>query len=220
MTTDGGGWTLLATVHNTMPTDTRRWNTDAVFTDATTFGSATATDDYKGAGYTRLPANDLLVMTDEYHFGFRALLGGAAFGPYVRSQVSATCATSWLRSGVDFASSNLSTAQRQGLGLVVRGLDPNAGGPATGCATTGFNENNFISFAAGIPYCLFGVGNCTSCNAAWSTHDNGMLNRDLLTFATCTAGTWPCNANNLQWTSAASIYGPETKTRYVQLLVR
>jgi hypothetical protein len=38
MTTDGGGWTLVGTVYNTSPTDTRRWNTDTVFTDATPSG--------------------------------------------------------------------------------------------------------------------------------------------------------------------------------------
>ncbi len=222
MTTDGGGWTLVATVYNTPTTDVRRWNTDAVFSDGSTFGSLAArdTDDYKSAGYATVRANDLLVLTDEYHFGFRSLLGTTALGPYVGSRVTSMCAQSWIRSGVDFASSNLSATQRQGLGFVVRGLDFNGGGPSNACATTGTNENNFLSFASGPSWWLFGVGNCVSCASDWTTYDNGMLNLATLTFAACSAGAWPCNGNSLYWSNAAYPSSTATKTRYVQLLVR
>jgi len=223
MTTDGGGWTLVGTVYNTSPTDTRRWNTDTVFTDATTFGTlaARSTDDFKSPAYARVNGRDLLVVTDEYHFGFRALMsGGASFGAYVASLVSPLCATTWTRSGADFGSSNLTSTQRQGLGFTVRGLDVNGGGPTGGCATTGSNENSFLDFAAGPSWWVFGAGNCVGCAGDWTTYDNGMLNRDTLTFAACTPGTWPCNANGLYWTSAVYPSSAASKSRYVQLLVR
>ncbi|MBK6533602.1 MAG: hypothetical protein IPF99_29660 [Deltaproteobacteria bacterium] len=223
MTTDGGGWTLVGTVYNTSPTDTRRWNTDTVFTDATTFGTlaARSTDDFKSPAYARVNGRDLLVVTDEYHFGFRSMMsGGASFAAYVASLVSPTCATTWTRSGADFGSSNLTTTQRRGLGFTVRGLDVNGGGPTDGCATTGSNENSFLNFASGPSWWVFGAGNCVGCAGDWTSYDNGMLNLATLSFAACTPGTWPCNANGLYWTSAVYPSSAASKTRYVQLLVR
>lgn len=222
MTTDGGGWTLTATVYNTAPTDTRRWATDTVFSDATTFGTLAArgTDDFKSPAYATVSARDLLVLTDEYHFGFRGMMRGTGFGAYVASQVTAQCATTWVRSGADFVSANLTDVQRRGLGFTVRGLDLNGGGATNGCATRGNNENSFINFASGPSWWVFGVGNCVGCAGDWTTYDNGMLNLATLTFAACTAGTWPCNANGLYWSSAVYPSAATSKTRFVQLLVR
>ncbi|MDB4929279.1 MAG: uncharacterized protein JWM10_1763 [Myxococcaceae bacterium] len=222
MTTDGGGWTLAATVYNTAPNDVRRWNTDTVFTDATTFGSlpARGTDDFKSRAYSTVAARDLLVVTDEYHFGFRGMMPGTGFGAYVASRVAATCATTWVRSGVDFASTNVTDQQRRGLGFTVRGLDVNGGGPTAGCATTGTNENSFINFTSGPSWWVFGAGNCVNCAGDWTTYDNSMLNLATLTFGACVAGVWPCNANALYWTNAVYPISAATKSRYVQLLVR
>ena len=47
-----------------------------------------------------------------------------------------------------------------------------------------------------------------------------MLNRASLNFVACTAGTWPCNANGLYWTTEIYPSSAASKTRYVQLLVR
>ncbi len=222
MTTDGGGWTLTGTVYNSSPTDTRRWNTDTVFTDATTFGTlaARATDDFKSPAYATVAARDLLVLTDEYHFGFRAMMPGTGFAAYVASRVSTMCATSWIRSGADFVSSNLTDVQRRGLGFTVRGLDINGGGPINGCATNGTNENSFLNFTSGPSWWVFGVGNCVACAGDWTTYDNGMLNRASLNFVACTANVWPCNANGLYWTTEIYPSSAASKTRYVQLLVR
>ncbi len=182
---------------------------------------ARSTDDFKSPAYARVNGRDLLVVTDEYHFGFRSMMsGGASFAAYVASLVSPTCATTWTRSGADFGSSNLTTTQRRGLGFTVRGLDVNGGGPTGGCATTGSNENSFLNFASGPSWWVFGAGNCVGCAGDWTSYDNGMLNLATLTFAACTPGTWPCNANGLYWTSAVYPSSAASKSRYVQLLVR
>ncbi|MEZ4408750.1 MAG: fibrinogen-like YCDxxxxGGGW domain-containing protein [Polyangiales bacterium] len=222
MTTDGGGWTLVGTVYNSTPTDTRRWNTDAVFTGASTFGALGArdTDDYKSAAYATVAGSDLLLFTEQYHFGFRGMMGARPMSAFVSANVSATCATSWIRSGADFTSSNLTATQRNGLSFAVRGLDVNGGGATGGCATTGTNENSFLNFTAGPSWWVFGVGNCVGCAVGWTTYDNGMLNLATLTFGSCAAGTWPCNANGLYWSSAVYPSEASTKTRYVQMLVR
>jgi len=225
MTTEGGGWTLLATVYNTPGTDTRRWNTDTVFMDSTTFGAVTArtSDDYKSPAYTTVTGRSLLVQTDDYYFGFNNLAPSAmSFGAYVNSHVTTNCSTTWLRSGVDFASTNLTTEQRVVLGFTVRGHDFN-GGAVTGgggCAMRGSNENSFLNFLSGPSWWVFGLGNCVACAGDWTTYDNGMLNRASITAGACTAGSWPCNANGRWWSSGIYPSGQDTKTRYVQLLVR
>lgn len=222
MSTEGGGWTLLATVYNTLPTDTRRWNTNAVFQDDTSFGdlSARATDDFKSPAYARVGGTDLLVLTEQYHFGFRALLGGVSLAAYVRARVMPMCSTTWIRSGVDFASSNVPMTVQRTLGFAIRGLDVNGGGPTNGCAVEGTNENSFLNFLAGPSWWVFGVGNCVRCAGGWTSYDNGMLNLASISTGTCMAGTWPCNANGLWWQSSLYPSNADTKTRYVQLLVR
>jgi len=225
MTVEGGGWTLLATVFNSTGTDTRRWNTDTVFMDNTTFGTVTArnTDDYKSPAYTTVTGRSLLVQTDEYYFGFNNLAPSPmSFGAYVNSQVTPNCSTTWLRSGVDFASTNLTSDQRSVLGFAVRGHDFNGGAivGGGGCAMRGTNENSFLNFVAGPSWWVFGVGNCITCDTRWSAYDNGMLNRAAITSAACTANAWPCNANGRWWSSTLYPVDATTKTRYVQFLVR
>jgi hypothetical protein len=91
----------------------------------------------------------LLVQTDEYYFGFTNLAPSAmSFAAYVASNITTNCSTTWLRSGVDFASTNLTTDQRAVLGFALRGHDIN-GGSATGgggCAMRGSNENSYVNF--------------------------------------------------------------------------
>jgi hypothetical protein len=222
MATAGGGWTLLATVYNSTPNDTRRWNTNTVFQDDTSFGdlASRATDDFKSPAYARVGGADLLVLTEQYHFGFRALLGGASLGSYVRARVSPLCSTTWIRSGVDFASSNLTADHQRVLGFAIRGLDINGGTIMSGCAVEGANENSFLNFLAGPSWWVFGVGNCVRCAGGWTTYDNGMLNLASISSGACTAGSWPCNGNGRWWQSGLYPSNADTKTRYVQLLVR
>jgi hypothetical protein len=225
MSTEGGGWTLLATVYNTPGTDTRRWNTDTVFSDGTTFGtvSGRTSDDYKSPAYSAVTGRSLLVQTDEYYFGFTNLAPSAmSFAAYVASNITTNCSTTWLRSGVDFASTNLTTDQRAVLGFALRGHDIN-GGSATGgggCAMRGSNENSYVNFLAGPSWWVFGAGTCVACASGWTTYDNGMLNRASITSGACTAGSWPCNANGRWWSSGIYPSNQDTKTRYVQFLVR
>jgi hypothetical protein len=225
MSTEGGGWTLLATVYNTPGTDTRRWNTDTVFSDGTTFGtvSGRTSDDYKSPAYSAVTGRSLLVQTDEYYFGFTNLAPSAmSFAAYVASNITTNCSTTWLRSGVDFASTNLTTDQRAVLGFALRGHDIN-GGSATGgggCAMRGSNENSYVNFLAGPSWWVFGAGTCVACASGWTSYDNGMLNRASITSGACTAGSWPCNANGRWWSSGIYPSNQDTKTRYVQFLVR
>ncbi|MFO0610587.1 MAG: fibrinogen-like YCDxxxxGGGW domain-containing protein [Polyangiales bacterium] len=222
MATAGGGWTLLATVYNTLPADTRRWNTDAVFQDDTAFGDLAmrAADDFKSPAYARLAGRDLLVLTEEYHFGFNGLLGDVSLAAYIRARVSPMCSTAWIRSGADFASTNVPMNVQRTLGFTIRGLDVNGGGPTAGCAVAGSNENSFLDFLSGPSWWVFGVGNCVGCAGGWTSYDNGMLNLASIMTGSCTANSWPCNANGLWWQSGIYPSNPDTKTRYVQLLVR
>ncbi|MDO9022830.1 MAG: fibrinogen-like YCDxxxxGGGW domain-containing protein [Deltaproteobacteria bacterium] len=237
MTTEGGGWTLVATAHNSAlaVADTRRWNTEAVFTDASTFGTVTAraTDDYKSPGWNTVPGADFLVQTNEYYFGFRALLGAQGVGRFIAThpQWTATaCATSWIRSGVDFASANLTTTARATLGLVLRGLDfnaaPNGCFPGIGpTRVAGGNENATIGFGAGPGWWVFGVGNTPNGFATWGAYDAGLFNLASTNSQSVTCnqttnlpGNFPCNANN-RWTVGVG-YDRTDKVTYVQMLVR
>jgi hypothetical protein len=197
----------------------------AVFSDGTTFGtvSGRTSDDYKSPAYSAVTGRSLLVQTDEYYFGFTNLAPSAlSFAAYVASNITTNCSTTWLRSGVDFASTNLTTDQRAVLGFALRGHDIN-GGSATGgggCAMRGSNENSYVNFLSGPSWWVFGTGNCIACASGWTSYDNGMLNRASISSAACTAGSWPCNANGRWWSSSVYPSNQDTKTRYVQFLVR
>ncbi|MEZ4391453.1 MAG: fibrinogen-like YCDxxxxGGGW domain-containing protein [Polyangiales bacterium] len=224
MTLDGGGWTYAGTVHNAPATAGRRWTSLAALSDATTFGALTGrlTDNVKTPAWSGVPGADLLVVTDEYHFGFRGLLGGSAFGPYIRAGYPTTnCATTWIRSGVDFASPNLSTPQQRMLGFVLGGQDVNGGGGINSCFP-GTNENAAVGFLAGPSWWVNGIGNCVACNGTWASYDLSLLRLANLVTASCTPGSWPCNANSL-WPDANTAngnYSVTTKSRYAAVYVR
>jgi hypothetical protein len=224
MTLDNGGWTFAGTVHNAPATAGRRWTSLDALSNATTFGALTGrlTDSVKTPAWSGLAANDVLVVTDEYHFGFRGLLGNTALGPYIRANYPTTaCATRWTRSGVDFASPNLSQPQQRMLGFVLGGQDVNGGGGINSCFP-GTNENAAVGFLAGPNWWVNGIGNCVACNGTWASYDLSLLRLANLVPEACTANSWPCNANAL-WPSGTAgngDYGAGTKSRYAVVYVR
>jgi len=214
MTSEGGGWTLVGAVVNGVA---RRWNALGVFTDRTTFGTIAGrtTGNYKAFAWSDVPGNDLRVETAEYSFGWRALLGNRSMAGYVSTQWPSTCNGSWTRSGVDFYT-GINAAQAQAFGFTLRALDSNA------TCFPGSNENAAINFYAAECCWTNGLGNTPAGEAQWSTHDLSLLRLSRIAPLTCTAGTYPCNANGRTISSAGECYGddPNCKARYALVWVR
>src|SRR5438105_2732242 len=63
--TDGGGWTLVATLVNA--DGARQWSSLAAFTGSTGFGSLAGRDtaDYRSPLFAQLSGSDLMIVTDE-----------------------------------------------------------------------------------------------------------------------------------------------------------
>lgn len=221
MSLDRGGYTLVGTIYNTPGGDTRSWAEPAVFTGATTFGalSARTSGDFKSPAWASVPGRDLLVVTDEYHFGFHNLVPAQSLAAFVSAQMPEGCSERWVRSGVDVASDNLTTMTRRGLGFAVLGRDLQGEG-SDGCRSGASTESGVINFAAGPEWWVFGVGNCRNCGPSWSSYDNGMLALSAFNMVRCSMDAWPCNDLGLWWSSSIRPSGPETKTRYVQLYLR
>lgn len=189
MARHGGGWTLIGSFVNGVP---RSWTSLAVLTDTTTFGTAsTATSaNFKSPAWSTLPANDLLIVTAEYDFGFRNLLGNRSFGSYIAVNWPGSCNRTWTRSGVDFAT-GLTLSQQRMLGFTLRAHDDNAS-----CFPEG-NENAAVVFLAGRCCWVNGLANTPMGWAAWGTHDHSLLRLSYLVPSSCTAGIYPCNGNGL-----------------------
>jgi hypothetical protein len=214
MSAHGGGWTLVGSVVNGVP---RAWNALDVFTGTGTFGAvgARTTANYKSAAWSAVPGADLMVQTEEYTFGFRALLGGRAFGPYIAAGWPMTCNQSWTRSGVDFAT-NLTADQQRTLGFTLRARDSNAE-----CFPT-TNENAAVVFHAAECCWVNGLGNTPGGQDQWRTHDLSLLRLSNLRPLACTPGSYPCNANGLVSNSSGECYddNPSCKARYALIFVR
>ncbi|MEZ4410380.1 MAG: fibrinogen-like YCDxxxxGGGW domain-containing protein [Polyangiales bacterium] len=214
MTSQGGGWTLIGSVVNT---PTRAWNALGVFTDRATFGTIAArnTANYKAFAWTDVAANDLRVETAEYSFGWTALLGNRSMGAYVSANWPSTCNSTWARSGVDFYT-GISAAQAAAFGFSLRALDSNAS------CFPGSNENAAINFYAAECCWVNGLGNTPGGQAQWLTHDLSLLRLSRITPVTCTAGTYPCNANGRTISAAGECYenDPSCKASYALVWVR
>ncbi|MBI5515579.1 MAG: hypothetical protein HY909_17495 [Deltaproteobacteria bacterium] len=236
MAIDGGGWTLLGTAHNFPPAGApaRRWDTEAALAGPGTFGalSARTTDNFKSPAWAAVAGADLLVLTNEYHFGFRGLLGDRAFQAFVSRHPEWTrdaCSTTWIRSGVDFASEGITADTRRSLGFSLRGLDVN--GATNGCfpgiaptREAGTNENSAFGFSAGPSWWVWGWGNTPLGQSDWRPYDLSLFNLATLNSqaGACTsdypAGRWPCNTLG-RWMNG-NAYDRSDKVRYGQLYVR
>jgi hypothetical protein len=184
MSTDGGGFTLIGVVAND---GTRKWDSLAAFTGDSTFGNMlNLTNNFRSNAFKGVTGTDLYVQTDEYEFGWRALLGGKSFADYIAAGWPASCATTWIRGKPDF-SSNLTADQADLIGFTLRGWDNNASCfPDTG-------ENTAVSMLA--PECCWtnGFGNNPSAINSWGNHDLSLLKKAHLVGVSCTKGAWPCN---------------------------
>ena len=210
MTSDDGGWTLAGSVVND---GTRLWDSLAVWTDSTTFGAAATRQaaDFKDAAFAEVVGADLMVRTEDYAVGFDGVLGDRSMAGFVAGEYdSSTCSTTFLASGADW-SEDLTTAEAELFGVVVRPWDTNAS-----CFPAG-NENAILGLAI-LPCWTYGLGNTPSGQATWSTHDNAMPSLASLAPAACTGG-YPCNALGIQY-GGTTCYDQGCKTLWAEVWVR
>ncbi len=212
MTTQGGGWTLLGTEVNS--DGVRDWNSLAVMTDASTFGTLATrySVDYKSPAWTTVAGDDLMFENPEYTFGFLGLLGNQTYDAHITANWPTSCNTTWMRSGADFGT-NLTPTQMQMLGYTYRGFDNNAD------CFPGHNENTAISLLATDAW-VDGLTNTPGGQSTWITEDHSMVKLSNLTPQSCTAGNWPCNDNGLMQDAASQCYDASCKVRWVAIFVR
>ncbi|MCB9763629.1 MAG: hypothetical protein H6739_27925 [Alphaproteobacteria bacterium] len=221
MTTDGGGWTLVGSVVNEALTSSgsavRTWNSFTVWTDDTTFGSIAnrATNDYKGEAFSEVEGDDFMVTTGEYTFGFYTLIGVTDFANFINAEYDPNaCSTSPLADGADFGSANLTQAQLDSHVFIVRPLDSNCS------CFPGCNENAIIGLQLASCCWTGGLGNCTSCQSSWRTHDLSLRQLSYLSNETCNANSYPCNAEGRVFSQGGFCYGTSCKSTYAEMYVR
>jgi len=211
MSSDGGGWTLIGVVAND---GSRHWNSVAVFQNGSSFGSlSTLTKDYKAPTYTQVAGDDFLVVTGEYAIGYNDLLGNKSFGGYVTASWPGSCSSKWTHGTPDYTAS-LSSEQAKLFGFTLRGLDTNA------ACFPGWNENSAISMLAADCCWVNGLGNNTSYQAQWITHDLSLLKKSNLVGTSCNPASWPCNPAGRYINSSYECYDASCKVPWARLFVR
>jgi hypothetical protein len=213
MTEDGGGWTQVATVAND---GTRRWNSLAAFTDTTTFGSVSSatSSDFKSEAMSEVEGFDLMVITDDYAMAFYSILGGAELATWIGDEYdTAACNTTFETSGADWYD-GLTAAQAAAQNVIVRPLDTNAS------CFPGSNENALLGFQNASCCWAGGLGNTPGGQAIWRQHDLSLLLATSMSTASCTAGTYPCNANSTYIGYGSFCYGTTCKATFAQVYVR
>jgi len=184
MTTDGGGYTLIGVVAND---GTRKWNSLNAFTDASTFGSLSdLTKNFRSLAFKTLAGADFLVITPEYSFAWRDLLGNKSLADYVAGNWPSSCAKTWIRGRPDYYA-DLNLDQANLIGFTLRGWDDNAD-----CFPYG-NENTAVSMMTAECCWVNGLGNTPNGQADWSTHDLSLLKKQHLAGVSCDPAKWPCN---------------------------
>ncbi|RME55118.1 MAG: hypothetical protein D6795_03485 [Deltaproteobacteria bacterium] len=210
MTSDGGGWTLVA---NEVNDGVRHWNTLEAFTGASPFGSLEdfPAADYKSPAHKLLGGSDLMIRTEEYAVAFDDLLGGLSLGDYIAENWPDACATEWIRSGADYFE-NLTEAQAEIFGFTLRGHDTNCD------CFPGCNENVAVTFLASY-YWNNGLGNAPNGQDRWRTHDHSFLKASRIVPVSCSGG-WPCNENGVYLNNANECYDASCKTQRAEVYVR
>jgi hypothetical protein len=211
MTSDGGGWTLVGVVAND---GSRHWNTVAVFQNAAAFGALSVlTKDYKSPAYTQVAGDDFMVVTSDYAFGFNDLLGTLSFGGYVSAGWPGSCSSSWTHGQPDFTI-GLSVEQAKLFAFTLRGWDNNAN-----CFPAD-NENSAISLAAAECCWVNGLGNNTSAQPQWISHDLSLLKKANLVGVACNPATWPCTPAGRTINQSYECYDASCKVPWARLFVR
>ncbi|MBM4356364.1 MAG: hypothetical protein FJ109_21655, partial [Deltaproteobacteria bacterium] len=215
MSADGGGWTLAGVAANS---GTRRWNSIAVFSDTSTFGSVDQlTAAFKSPAWKQLAGDDFLVDTGEYAIGYHALFGGKSVGDYIAGKWPGGCASTWLHGTPEF-SSNLTADQVKLFGFTLRGWDDNAD-----CFPNS-NENSAISLFTAECCWVNGIGNNTCCNDTWGSHDHSMLKKQFLVTFPCNPAQWPCSPGGVTVNAynggTTECYDASCKTPWVRMYVR
>ena len=213
MTKNGGGWTLVGSIVND---GSRSWNTYAAFTDTTTFGTlATAQSaDHKGDAWYDVSGDDLMVQTAGYDMSFDAVLDGWPIADFIAAEYdSTTCSQSYLADGADW-SDGLTTDQAAAQNVIVRPLDSNAG------CFPGTNEQVILGFQAATCCWVGGAGNTPGGQAQWRTHDGSFVQASTMSVTTCTASSYPCNANGKVLRDSSFCYDSSCKETWAELYVR
>ena len=213
MTEDGGGWTQVATVAND---GTRSWSSLAAFTDTTTFGSVSSatSSDFKSEAMSEVEGFDLMLITDDYAMAFYSILGGVELSTWIDDEYdTAACNTTFETSGADWYD-GLTAAQAAAQNVIVRPLDTNAS------CFPGTNENALLGFQNASCCWAGGLGNTPGGQVIWRQHDLSLLLATSMSTASCTAGTYPCNANATVIGYGSFCYGTSCKATFAQVYVR
>ncbi len=212
METDEGGWTLIGSQING---DGRSWNSLESMTDANGFGALDTyqSADYKSPGWGIVPAQHLMVRTEEYAVAWTIdLLGGVSFGDWISSEYNMQACTTEFVGGTPQFVENLSDQQQLIFDIVVRPLDSNCS------CFPGCNENTLIGFV--FPQCCwtYGLGNTPAGQGTWSGHDHSMPKISSLTRQVCNGG-FPCNPSG-SINAGATCYNTSCKTSMASVWVR
>jgi hypothetical protein len=213
MTKNGGGWTLVGSIVNE---GSRSWNSYAVFTDTSTFGAYTTaqTADHKGEAWHDIPGDDLMVQTAGYDMSFDAVLDGWSLADFIADEYdSTTCSQSYIADGADW-SDGLTADQAAAQNVIVRPLDSNAG------CFPGTNEQVILGFQAATCCWVGGAGNTPGGQVQWRTHDGSFVQASTMSVTTCSASTYPCNANGKVLRDSSFCYDASCKETWAELYVR
>ena len=211
MISDGGGWTLVGVVAND---GSRHWNTVAVFQNSASFGSLSAlTNDYKAPTYTQVAGDDFLVVTGEYSVGYNDLLGNQSFGGFVAAGWPGSCSKQWAHGAPDFTA-NLTAEQAKLFAFTLRGWDNNAN-----CFPAD-NENSAVSLLAAECCWVNGLGNNTTAQPQWISHDLSLLKKTNLVGVACNPASWPCNPSGRYVNQSYECYDAGCKVPWARLFVR
>ena len=98
--------------------------------------------------------------------------------------------------------------------LIIRPLDDNAS-----CFPNA-NEQVIVGFQSASCCWVGGAGNTPGGQATWSTHDGSFITPSNMGTTSCTAGSYPCNANGLALTYDSFCYETSCKEQWAELYVR
>ena len=212
MTTDNGGWTLVASVVND---GSRNWNSTSAFEGTGTFGSIA---DAQSADFSSRPCPvwraTFFVVTSSYEMAFYSVLLGDEMTTWLASEYdSSACNSTWLVSGVDY-SSGLTTAQ-----AAAQGHHRPAAGQQRQLLPEPERER-----LPGLPQrdvmLERGLGNAPNGQATWRTHDLALLQASRMSPTTCSSGSYPCNDNGYVLSNTSFCYGTSCKETWAEIYVR
>jgi hypothetical protein len=213
MTSDGGGWTLIASVVND---GVRNWDSYDEWTGTGTFGTIEDRQeaDFRSPAFFDITGVDVMFRTAEYSFAFFGIVGDLDFAAFLADEFDdSACSTNFLASGADW-SEELTEEQAALQSFLVRPWDNNAS-----CFPSG-NENAFIGLQLASCCWTAGLGNNPGGGTGWRGHDMSLLQLSHLNPASCSAGAYPCNENGLVNPNGDFCYDTSCKQSWAELFVR